>query len=155
MLLAKWALGKINQIVKIALIGGVLILITWIPVIGPLLKGWADLGFGIVPGKPQTGFFTNLVGVPFYDVLPLLLLLMAFLHFTMIAGTSFAVKAMFLLSIACVFIGYQAMLDRAFSTIERDMLSLPLTFSAMLIIDFTVMVAGLFIQRAGTQGRRL
>ena len=148
-LVGKWALGKLDQTIKIVVIGGALILLSWIPWLGPLLKSWAGLAFGIVDGKPQTGFFADLVGVPFYGVLPMLLFAMVFGRFMLIASTRASVKGMFLISVACVFVGYQAMLDGAFSSVQRDLPSLPLTLTAMLAIDFTLMVTGLFIARAG------
>lgn len=148
LMVMKWLLGKIDQFVKIAFVGGALVLLTLIPWIGPVLKTWSGFAFGIIPGRSQTSFFTDLVGLPFYGVLPMMFASMIILRFTLIATTQKSVKVMFLISVACVFTGYQSMLDSAFQAIPRDLPSLPLTLTAMLMIDFTVMVVGLFIKRA-------
>ena len=153
-LVVKWAGTKLDQFVKVVVIGGAVWLITMIPWIGPMLRHLGEIVFVIIPHGKQPSVFEQLVSVPPYNTWPLFLLLMLILRLLLIAGRPWPHILTFLISVPCIFVGYQAMMDQAMDSFHRLAPSFLTSVAAALAIDFTATVTGLFIQRAGENADR-
>jgi len=147
-LVVVWGLGKLDQVVKALVFALVISVITWIPGLGKLLQAYGETVFAVVPGKQVSAYFEDLAfgglvyqglvrAVPLLLCLGVLARLFTLVRFNWVMGA-------FLLSIAPIFVGYQAMLHSA-SGAGRTFPSVPQSLEGGLAMDLAICVVGLLL----------